>query len=225
MCPLSDWYPPATTARTTTPMVFCASWRPRPSAIADAETICALRKRRFTRCGFARRQTHRVVSMTRKATLKPTNGESTIGTTTLSTTWSQRTAVEDASSAPTRPPMRACDDDDGSQKYHVSRFHVMAPTSAAAMTTKPCTPPSISRMSLTGLRDLLPEERPDEVHDRGQGQGDDRDDDGGLHAHDSLTAMVSTVSATCSKASAVRRAARSSRSTWSWTYLGSSCGR
>src|SRR3954452_21449078 len=39
--------------------------------------------------------------------------------------------------APTRPPISACDDDDGRPKYHVTRFHVMAPTSAENTTTSP----------------------------------------------------------------------------------------
>src|SRR5207248_4526436 len=36
-----------------------------------------------------------------------------------------------------RPPMRACDDDEGKPKYHVVRFHTMAPTTAAKMRTSP----------------------------------------------------------------------------------------
>src|SRR5205823_5521680 len=40
-----------------------------------------------------------------------------------------------------RPPMRACDDDEGKPKYHVVRFHTMAPTTAAKMRT---TSPSVS---------------------------------------------------------------------------------
>src|SRR5215213_7227717 len=32
-----------------------------------------------------------------------------------------------ANAAPTTPPMSACDDDDGSPKYHVSRFQKIAP--------------------------------------------------------------------------------------------------
>src|SRR4051812_8113754 len=39
--------------------------------------------------------------------------------------------------APTRPPISACDDDDGRPKYQVTRFHVMAPTSAENTTTMP----------------------------------------------------------------------------------------
>ena len=36
-----------------------------------------------------------------------------------------------ASPEPTRPPIRACDDEDGSPRYQVARFHAMAPSSAA----------------------------------------------------------------------------------------------
>src|SRR4051812_9565955 len=39
--------------------------------------------------------------------------------------------------APTRPPISACDDDEGRPKYQVTRFHVMAPTSAENTTTIP----------------------------------------------------------------------------------------
>src|SRR3954451_15749939 len=49
----------------------------------------------------------------------------------------QLTLSPAARPAPIRPPISACDDDDGSPKYHVTRFQVMAPTSAANTTTIP----------------------------------------------------------------------------------------
>ena len=58
-------------------------------------------------------------------------GDRIIGMTTLSTTPLHSTVLEEAIAAPTRPPISACDDDEGSPKYQVSRFHAMAPTSAA----------------------------------------------------------------------------------------------
>ena len=43
-----------------------------------------------------------------------------------------------ASAAPTRPPIRACEDDDGSPKYQVIRFQAIAPSSPASTITSPC---------------------------------------------------------------------------------------
>src|SRR5947209_12956180 len=57
--------------------------------------------------------------------------------TTFVTMTCHLTVALDASAAPTSPPMSACDDDDGSPKYHVMRFHAMAPTTAANTTTSP----------------------------------------------------------------------------------------
>ena len=36
-----------------------------------------------------------------------------------------------ASAAPAKPPISACDDDDGRPHHHVSRFHTIAPSSVA----------------------------------------------------------------------------------------------
>ena len=44
-----EWKPPAVSAMSMTPIVFWASWRPCPSAIAAAETVWAQRKRRIVR--------------------------------------------------------------------------------------------------------------------------------------------------------------------------------
>src|SRR3954468_24553674 len=45
-----------------------------------------------------------------------------------------------ASAAPTRPPMSACEDEDGSPKYQVIRFQAIAPISAAKTTCRPPLP-------------------------------------------------------------------------------------
>ncbi len=58
-------------------------------------------------------------------------GDSIIGMTTLSRIPSHSTTLVEASPAPTRPPIRACEDEDGRPKYQVIRFQVMAPTRAA----------------------------------------------------------------------------------------------
>src|SRR5580765_7003370 len=42
-----------------------------------------------------------------------------------------------ASAAPIRPPISACDEDDGRPKYQVPRFHAIAPSNAASTRTSP----------------------------------------------------------------------------------------
>lgn len=51
-------------AISTMPIAFWASWRPCPSAIDAADTVCAIRKPRFTLCGLDLRKNHRIASMT-----------------------------------------------------------------------------------------------------------------------------------------------------------------
>ena len=51
---------------------------------------------------------------------------------------SQCTSNPAASAAPTSPPIKAWEDEDGSPKYQVMRFHTMAPTIAANTTVRPC---------------------------------------------------------------------------------------
>ncbi len=57
--------------------------------------------------------------------------------TTLSSTEPQLTWPLDAIAAPHRPPISACDDDDGRPKYQVMRFQIVAPTTAAKTTVRP----------------------------------------------------------------------------------------
>lgn len=45
--------------------------------------------------------------------IRPTNGEMNIGMTTFSSTPDQMTSVPPASAAPTMPPNRACEDEEG----------------------------------------------------------------------------------------------------------------
>ena len=61
----------------------------------------------------------------------PTMGESTIGMTTFSKMPAHFTVAPAASAAPPRPPMRACDEDEGRPYHQVSRFQPMAPIRAA----------------------------------------------------------------------------------------------
>jgi len=89
--------------------------------------------------------------MLQSAPTKPTSGETIIGMMTLFTIFAQCTTDPDASAAPTSPPMRACDDEDGRPKYHVMRFHAIAPTTAANTTTSPCVVSGASMMLPTVL--------------------------------------------------------------------------
>src|SRR6201746_1007335 len=57
---------------------------------------------------------------------------------TLSTMPDHFTDSAAASAAPTRPPISACEDDEGSPKYQVIRFQAIAPIRAANTT---CSPP------------------------------------------------------------------------------------
>src|SRR4051794_28202423 len=85
------------------------------------------------------------------------SGESTIGMTTLSTIPDHCTDSAAARAAPTRPPMSACEDDDGSPKYQVIRFQAIAPTRAAKTTCSPLGPVGGSMMPLPTVAATLVE--------------------------------------------------------------------
>ncbi len=54
-----------------------------------------------------------MASISAKPRLKATSGERNIGMTTFSSTIVQLALAPAATAAPTRPPMRACEEDDG----------------------------------------------------------------------------------------------------------------
>ncbi len=124
--------------RKMTPIVFWTSWMPCPSAMAVAETVCASRKPRLSGPGRPFRKIHSRMIMNSPAPKKPTTGEITIGIRIFSRTPSHCTPEDPAIAAPMRPPNRACEDDDGSPKYQVSRFQVIAPSSPDRTMTRPC---------------------------------------------------------------------------------------
>ena len=72
----------------------------------------------------------------------------------------QLTSDPDAMAAPTRPPIRACDDDEGNPKYHVTRFHAIAPSSPASTTMRPATPLGGVIVSLTVRATCWPKKAP-----------------------------------------------------------------
>ena len=94
-----------------TPIVFWASCRPCPSAIAAADSDCASRKPRVVLPGLLRRKIHRIAVISRNAPRNPIAGDSTIGMTTLSTMPDHSTTLVEARPAPTRPPISACEDE------------------------------------------------------------------------------------------------------------------
>src|SRR5919206_1130798 len=69
-----------------------------------------------------------------KAAAKAIAGAASAGMTTLCAIPCQRTPFDPdwTSAAPTRPPIRACDELDGRPNHHVRRFQAIAPTSAAS---------------------------------------------------------------------------------------------
>ena len=67
----------------------------------------------------------------------PNSGEAIIGMTTFSTMVAQWTRAPPASAAPTRPPIRAWEDDEGRPKYQVIRFQMIAPSRPAMTITRP----------------------------------------------------------------------------------------
>src|SRR5215475_8525199 len=122
------------------PIVFEASCRPWPTAIVNAENDWARRNPRLRVPGWPLRKIHRTAVITMYPRMKPTIGDRNIGRITLLVMPCHNTCVSlDASAAPMRPPISACDDDDGRPKYQVIRFQVMAPNSPAKTTPRPLT--------------------------------------------------------------------------------------
>src|SRR5215213_9921320 len=177
----SETKPPVSKARKITPIVFWASCKPWPSAIAAAERVCAPRKPRLVRDGFRRRNPHMIASISRKAKPKPTSGDSTIGMTTLSRITDQCTTLPEAMAAPTSPPMRACEDD-GEPEVPGDQVPGGGPEQPAddddhAVDRGPARDDDVGDR----VGHLLPEERADQVHDGGHRQGDPRSEGAGGH--------------------------------------------
>ena len=102
--------------------------------------------------------------------------------TTLSRIPCHLTVAPAARAAPPSPPMRAWDEDEGSPFHHVSRFHPIAPTSAAPTSQSPSMPCGrVDDPAADGLGHLGAEERADEVGDRRHHQSDARRQRPGRH--------------------------------------------
>ena len=153
------------------PIDFCASFMPCDTPIAVADNNCALPKNRFTNGVRPNRRKNPVrllnqaniaksKPITRMPSRKPAIGEAIIGTITLGITPPPRHQCngsvaqmiawkfpwEAANAAPHKPPIRACEDDDGRPRHQVIRFHTIAPSSAHTSNSPPTcsTPESIS---------------------------------------------------------------------------------
>src|SRR6478735_6799148 len=142
------------------PMVFCASLEPCAHPSAPAERICSLPNRALAKRGrpifcsrplrSARNENSAnsapMISMPR---MKPANGDSTMGMTTLGSSplpchqcsapgMFQMIACQlspaAANAAPQRPPTSACDDEDGKPHHQVIRFQITPPASAQIST-------------------------------------------------------------------------------------------
>src|SRR3954447_25777029 len=92
--------------------------------------------------------------------MKPAIGEAIIGMTTLSQTLLQPITVPAARPEPTRPPIMACEDDEGRPFHQVIRFHTIAPTRAANTIDRPSTPDTSGRMSAIVLATPTPTNEP-----------------------------------------------------------------
>ncbi len=117
------------------PMVFCASLPPWPSEYSDAETNCRIRKARSTANGVERTDAHETIATSTIASKNPTSGDSTMASSVLESPLHTATEIPPlAIPAPTSPPIRACELEDGIPNPHVIRFQTIAPINAAKMT-------------------------------------------------------------------------------------------
>src|SRR6266849_10249675 len=117
------------------PMVFWASLPPWPSEYNDADTNCRIRKARSTANGVERTDAHETIATSTIASKNPTNGDSTIATNVFDSPLQTATEIPPlAIPAPTSPPIRACELEDGIPNPQVIRFQTMAPIKAAKIT-------------------------------------------------------------------------------------------
>src|ERR1700710_3009375 len=112
------------------PMVFWASLPPWPSEKAAAETNCSLRKTPSAKAGVDFTKLHETISTRTSARATPSAGETTMPATVFQTP-DQITGFRPAlaTPAPIRPPIRACEDEDGMPPSQVTIFQVIAPPS------------------------------------------------------------------------------------------------
>src|SRR5690554_1810689 len=157
--------------RATMPMVFWASFMPWAKPMLAADTIWLLPKKPLTQRGLTMRlntpparnsmaMQKNSTPINRKPEAKPSTGEPTIGTITFHSTPALRqtgSAGSDqittsafipaaTSAAPIRPPISACEDDDGRPNHQVIRFQMIPPSSAQRMSCEPTSTTPASMM-------------------------------------------------------------------------------
>src|SRR3954449_12703756 len=96
------------------PMVFWASLPPWPSEYSDAEANCRIRKARSTANGVERTEAQDTIATSTRASRNTTTGDSTIASHALVNP--PQTAADNpalAMPAPTSPPIKACELEDG----------------------------------------------------------------------------------------------------------------
>src|ERR1044072_5949366 len=118
---------------TMMPMVFWASLPPCPRLYAAADASCRRQNTPSTRAGVAWRNSHITASMITNPPAIPISGARKMNLATLTMPLTITAFVPtSAIPAPARPQIKACDEDVGSPRYQVSRFHSSAPTTAAS---------------------------------------------------------------------------------------------
>src|SRR5713226_9237230 len=134
-------FPDATKASVIAAIVFCASLAPCEYERNAEVSTCRLRKVRLTGAGLRRRRcTTRIRRIAKIAeATKPRGGETTRLATCLprAAHFTPPGPPAAAMPAPQSPPMSACVELLGSPRYHVTRFHEMAPIRADITTTRP----------------------------------------------------------------------------------------
>src|SRR5205807_5459536 len=126
---------PVKSASAMTPIVFCASFVPWLCAIQVALTNCNLPKVDWMKCGEKDRSKSSSNAIRIPPRRKPAIGELNIGTMTFGTRpvfhfKTDQSLPGVASAAPHRPPMSAWLELEGKPSHHVSKFQMIAPSSA-----------------------------------------------------------------------------------------------
>ena len=119
------------------PIVFCASFLPCPSEKAAAETSWTLRKTRSTLSGRQLRKTQATPRAKKtKPRTRPMSGERTMKSARQPRPEKTRLPTPAfANAAPAKPPMSACEEEDGRPHHQVRRFQTIAPTRPARITS------------------------------------------------------------------------------------------
>ena len=111
---VSPLIPAANSSMAMMPIVFCASLPPWPRLYRDAETNCRRRNQRSTRFGAVRKSMCATTIMNSMPSMKPSIGESTIARLMVRNPFPTSPMIPPlATAAPAKPPISACDDDDG----------------------------------------------------------------------------------------------------------------